>query len=150
MCLFHTHTHTHTRTHPPTHTHTRARTHTHTHTDFDMARELYSSDYYQMEGQQRKLPVRWMAPEALLQGKFSVESDIWSVVPSTQSALVTAAQQWWCGYDQCAYCGVQVVWCVAMGDHEPWQPALPWSHQPGGGTVCDRWRETGQAREMPL
>ena len=76
----------------------------HTHTDFGLARDLYSSDYYQVEGQ-RKLPVRWMAPEALLQGKFTVESDIWSVVPSIQSALVTAAQQWLCGYDQCAYCG---------------------------------------------
>lgn len=46
-------------------------------TDFGLAKDLYSSDYYQVEGQ-RKLPVRWMAPEALLQGKFTIESDIWS------------------------------------------------------------------------
>ena len=46
--------------------------------DFGLARDLYSSDYYQVEGQ-RKLPVRWMAPEALLQGKFTTEADIWYV-----------------------------------------------------------------------
>ena len=46
--------------------------------DFGLAKDLYSSDYYQVEGQ-RKLPVRWMAPEALLQGKFTIESDIWWV-----------------------------------------------------------------------
>eukprot|EP00731_Ephydatia_muelleri_P032224 Em0023g731a len=45
--------------------------------DFGLARDLYSSDYYQVEGK-RRLPVRWMAPEALLQGKFSLESDVWS------------------------------------------------------------------------
>ena len=44
--------------------------------DFGLAKDLYSSDYYQVEGQ-RKLPVRWMAPEALLQGKFTMEADIW-------------------------------------------------------------------------
>lgn len=48
-------------------------------TDFGLARDLYSSDYYQVEGQ-RKLPVRWMAPEALLQGKFTIESDIWYAI----------------------------------------------------------------------
>ena len=46
-------------------------------TDFGLAREIYSSDYYQVVGQ-RKLPVKWMPPEALLQGRFTVESDIWS------------------------------------------------------------------------
>lgn len=50
--------------------------------DFGLARDLYSSDYYQVEGQ-RKLPVRWMAPEALLQGKFTTESDIWYVLTCT-------------------------------------------------------------------
>eukprot|EP00731_Ephydatia_muelleri_P032297 Em0023g804a len=45
--------------------------------EFGLAKDLYSSDYYQVEGQ-RKLPVRWMAPEALLQGKFTMESDVWS------------------------------------------------------------------------
>lgn len=44
--------------------------------DFGLAKDLYTSDYYQVEGQ-RKLPVRWMAPEALLQGKFTIETDIW-------------------------------------------------------------------------
>ena len=44
--------------------------------DFGLAKDFCSSDYYQVDGQ-RKLPVRWMAPEALLQGKFTIESDIW-------------------------------------------------------------------------
>ena len=47
-----------------------------TSTDFGLAKDLYSSDYYQVEGE-RKLPVRWMAPEALLQGRFTIESDVW-------------------------------------------------------------------------
>ena len=37
---------------------------------------FYSSDYYRKEGQ-GLLPVRWMAPESLLDGKFTVDSDIW-------------------------------------------------------------------------
>ena len=37
---------------------------------------VYSSDYYRKEGQ-GLLPVRWMAPESLLDGKFTVDSDIW-------------------------------------------------------------------------
>lgn len=49
-------------------------------TDFGLAKDLYSSDYYRVEGE-RKLPVRWMAPEALLQGKFTIESDVWYVIP---------------------------------------------------------------------
>lgn len=44
--------------------------------DFGLAKDLYSSDYYRVEGE-RKLPVRWMSPEALLQGKFTIESDVW-------------------------------------------------------------------------
>jgi serine/threonine protein kinase len=44
---------------------------------FGLAKDLYSSDYYRVEGE-RKLPVRWMAPEALLQGKFTIESDVWA------------------------------------------------------------------------
>lgn len=59
-------------------------------TDFGLARDLYSSDYYQVEGQ-RKLPVRWMAPEALLQGKFTIESDIWLAALSHFTAVAIAS-----------------------------------------------------------
>lgn len=52
--------------------------HSHANSDFGLAKDLYSSDYYRVEGE-RKLPVRWMAPEALLQGKFTIESDVWYV-----------------------------------------------------------------------
>jgi proto-oncogene tyrosine-protein kinase ROS len=46
--------------------------------NFGLAEDLlYSTDYYQVEDQER-LPVRWIAPEALLQGKFTFKSDIWS------------------------------------------------------------------------
>lgn len=42
-----------------------------------MSQNLYSSDYYQVRGQ-AVLPVRWMSPEAIIYGKFSTESDMWS------------------------------------------------------------------------
>uniref|UniRef100_A0A8R1E1I1 receptor protein-tyrosine kinase n=1 Tax=Caenorhabditis japonica TaxID=281687 RepID=A0A8R1E1I1_CAEJA len=45
--------------------------------DFGMARSLYSQEYYKVEGK-FVLPIRWMAWEALLLGKFSTASDVWA------------------------------------------------------------------------
>lgn len=45
--------------------------------DFGLSREIYSSDYYRVQGKSL-LPVRWMPPEAILYGKFTIESDVWS------------------------------------------------------------------------
>ena len=45
--------------------------------DFGMSQNLYSSDYYRVRGQ-AVLPVRWMSPEAVVYGKFSTDSDVWS------------------------------------------------------------------------
>ncbi|CAD6185278.1 unnamed protein product [Caenorhabditis auriculariae] len=45
--------------------------------DFGMARSLYSQEYYKVEGK-FVLPIRWMAWEALLMGKFSTSSDVWA------------------------------------------------------------------------
>lgn len=45
--------------------------------DFGLSRALQNSDYYRKSGQ-ALLPVRWMAPESLAQGKFSTDSDVWS------------------------------------------------------------------------
>ncbi|XP_065062879.1 inactive tyrosine-protein kinase transmembrane receptor ROR1-like [Rhopilema esculentum] len=45
--------------------------------DFGMSRDVYESDYYRVGGA-AMLPIRWMPPEALLYGKFTVESDVYS------------------------------------------------------------------------
>ncbi|CAF0723445.1 unnamed protein product [Brachionus calyciflorus] len=39
-------------------------------------KETYAKDYYKF--QMKTLPVRWMAPEALLYGRYSQYSDVWS------------------------------------------------------------------------
>ena len=44
--------------------------------DFGMAKDVYVGDYYRKKG--GALPVRWMAPEAIMDGKYTVESDTWS------------------------------------------------------------------------
>ena len=46
--------------------------------DFGLSRELSSMDYYRVGGTQAYLPIRWMPPEALLFGKFTTQSDVWS------------------------------------------------------------------------
>lgn len=45
--------------------------------DFGMSRDVYTCDYYKMGGS-RLLPVRWMSPESVMYGRFTLESDIWS------------------------------------------------------------------------
>ncbi|XP_064625462.1 inactive tyrosine-protein kinase transmembrane receptor ROR1-like isoform X3 [Lineus longissimus] len=45
--------------------------------DFGLAREIYATDYYRVQSKS-VLPVRWMPPEAILYGRFTTESDVWS------------------------------------------------------------------------
>ena len=46
--------------------------------DFGLSRDVYMSDYYGLGGKSALLPVRWMPPESLLYGRFTVKSDVWS------------------------------------------------------------------------
>lgn len=46
--------------------------------DFGLSRDVYGSDYYKVGGGSACLPVRWMPPESLLYGRFTVKSDVWS------------------------------------------------------------------------
>eukprot|EP00118_Oscarella_pearsei_P021151 m.236157 g.236157 ORF g.236157 m.236157 type:complete len:983 (+) comp40131_c0_seq11:1257-4205(+) len=45
--------------------------------DFGMTRDVYQNDYYRKRGS-GPMPVRWMAPESLLDGVFTSASDVWS------------------------------------------------------------------------
>uniref|UniRef100_A0A8D2AHF4 Tyrosine-protein kinase receptor n=1 Tax=Sciurus vulgaris TaxID=55149 RepID=A0A8D2AHF4_SCIVU len=45
--------------------------------DFGMARDIYRASYYR-KGGQALLPVKWMPPEALLEGIFTSKTDSWS------------------------------------------------------------------------
>ncbi|XP_061402666.1 protein sevenless [Musca vetustissima] len=45
--------------------------------DFGLARDIYKSDYYRKEGE-ALVPVRWMAPESLVDGVFTTQSDVWA------------------------------------------------------------------------
>ncbi|XP_072756889.1 proto-oncogene tyrosine-protein kinase ROS-like [Anoplolepis gracilipes] len=44
--------------------------------DFGLTRDLYKNQYYRTKG--GLLPVRWMAPESLVGGIFTLQSDVWS------------------------------------------------------------------------
>ncbi|XP_075453845.1 proto-oncogene tyrosine-protein kinase ROS isoform X2 [Ascaphus truei] len=45
--------------------------------DFGLARDVYKYDYYRKRGE-GLLPVRWMAPESLIDGIFTSRADVWS------------------------------------------------------------------------
>ena len=45
---------------------------------FGMARNIYKNDYYRKEGE-RLLPIQWMSPESLVDGKF-VYNIVWYMV----------------------------------------------------------------------
>ncbi|KAL8572538.1 hypothetical protein ACOMHN_040442 [Nucella lapillus] len=45
--------------------------------DFGMSRDVYRADYYKKEGR-ALLPLKWMPPEAFLEGMFTTKTDVWS------------------------------------------------------------------------
>jgi len=45
--------------------------------DLGMCQNCYAEDYYRVEGR-ATLPIRWMAWESVILGKFSGKSDVWS------------------------------------------------------------------------
>ncbi|XP_052224230.1 discoidin domain-containing receptor 2-like [Dreissena polymorpha] len=60
--------------------------------DFGMSRILYSADYYKIEGR-AVLPIRWMAWESILLGKFTTKSDVWSFGVTLWEILTFACDQ---------------------------------------------------------
>ncbi|PAA57046.1 hypothetical protein BOX15_Mlig008695g1 [Macrostomum lignano] len=61
--------------------------------DFGMSRPIYSADYYRLDGCAGPLPVRWMAWEALLHGRFTIASDVWSFAVTVWELLTLCREQ---------------------------------------------------------
>ena len=62
--------------------------------DFGMSKNLYSSDYYRMSNE-NSLPIRWMAPEALIYGKFSTKADVWAFGVVVWEVFSFGLQPYW-------------------------------------------------------
>lgn len=45
--------------------------------DFGLAQDIYKNDYYRRTPDENMMPVRWMAPESLMYGYFTSQSDVW-------------------------------------------------------------------------
>ena len=60
--------------------------------DFGLSRDVYGSDYYKVGGGTARLPVRWMPPESLLYGRFTIKSDVWSYGVLTWEVFTFATQ----------------------------------------------------------
>ncbi|XP_072888116.1 discoidin domain-containing receptor 2-like isoform X1 [Hemitrygon akajei] len=60
--------------------------------DFGMSRNLYAGDYYRIQGR-AVLPIRWMAWESILLGKFTTSSDVWAFGVTLWEILVLCKEQ---------------------------------------------------------
>uniref|UniRef100_A0A1I8GQC0 Protein kinase domain-containing protein n=1 Tax=Macrostomum lignano TaxID=282301 RepID=A0A1I8GQC0_9PLAT len=62
--------------------------------DFGMSQPLYSADYCRLDGGRgASLPIRWMAWEAVLHGRFSCRSDVWSFAVTLWEMLTFCREQ---------------------------------------------------------
>lgn len=62
--------------------------------DFGMSKDVYKSDYYRI-GKDALLPIKWMAPEAIMYGKATIQTDIWSFGVLMWEVFSFAMQPWY-------------------------------------------------------
>ena len=62
--------------------------------DFGMSKDVYKSDYYRI-GKEALLPIKWMAPEAIMYGKATIQTDIWSFGVLMWEVFSFAMQPWY-------------------------------------------------------
>ncbi|KAI5701691.1 hypothetical protein M8J75_012268 [Diaphorina citri] len=60
--------------------------------NFGVVRNLYAADYYDLGGKSA-LPIRWMAWESIVKGKFTSKSDAWSFAVTLWEILTFAREQ---------------------------------------------------------
>lgn len=46
--------------------------------NFGFSKDVNSPDYYHMQSPKTLLPVRWLAPECLKEGKYNTSTDVWA------------------------------------------------------------------------
>ncbi|XP_030062824.1 discoidin domain-containing receptor 2 [Microcaecilia unicolor] len=63
--------------------------------DFGMSRNLYSGDYYRIQGR-AVLPIRWMSWESILLGKFTTASDVWAYGVTLWETFTLCKEQPYC------------------------------------------------------
>lgn len=61
--------------------------------DFGTDSDIYGLDYYRSDDQLLGLPVRWMAWESVVQGKYTTKSDVWSFAVTLWEILMMARQR---------------------------------------------------------
>ncbi|XP_078476130.1 discoidin domain-containing receptor 2-like [Lampetra planeri] len=64
--------------------------------DFGMSRNLYQGDYYRVQGR-AVLPIRWLAWESILLGKFTGASDVWAFGVTLWEVFTLCRTQPYCG-----------------------------------------------------
>ena len=109
--------------------------------DFGMARDIYRADYYR-KGGKAMLPVKWMPPEAFLDGIFTSKTDVWYVFLIIFSSSTKAKNV----RNQTRHCqplisniNLQVFWNIAVGSDVSRLYAIPRKRKSGGDAIGYKW-----------
>ncbi len=50
--------------------------------------EMFGKDYYRVQPTRQLMPLRWMAPESLRDGLYTLKSDVWFVCENLTRRLL--------------------------------------------------------------
>ena len=138
-----------------------------------MIRDIYRADYYR-KGGKAMLPVKWMPPEAFLDGIFTTKTDVWYVLQIHYDSLETwhritnifsenmhffsgaktrfrkrKENDWNSTHQELKlYSWIfylfQVIWNPFVGGDVIGIHAISWKSQPGGHAASHKWRQVSK------
>ena len=113
--------------------------------DFGLCEDVYNSGYFSQSreeavSREERVPIRWMAPESIENGRYSEKTDVVSSTFCNEKCVLCVC------VCVCVCVCIVGIWSDMLGNIHLWEGPLCWDQSLEHPKAAEIWRTTGETQ----